>query len=219
MERTYVQDPPGDSSWQGQSNYGLASREAATDMNAGGFVRPDGEEYEQSGDEYEEETAPKPVSKSRAPVYRGIIQDEFHYERLRNERIEQETSAKMGNVTMPTSTRMKECARLLFEAIINVEGIVDKTCKGGKICQAGARILAGYYPGEVIEMVVWEVVVCILTVHNPLLILPEANILLRWLAGFRLWASPKLLATTLQSLSLNMKALRNVWLRLLTPAG
>lgn len=166
MEGTYIEDPTGESSWQGQGTYGLASGDAAMHMNSGGFTQADHEEHEKSGDGYEEEPAPKPISKSRVPIYTGMIQDEFHYERLRTQRIEQETSAKMGNVTMPTSARMKECARLLFEAITNVEGIVDKTCKGGKICQAGARILAGYYPGEAIEMVVWEIIVCIPMIHE-----------------------------------------------------
>jgi hypothetical protein len=156
------------SNWQNQSNIGIAGRELCMGIIRTGAAHQN-ISYKGSSDSSQELKPTKTVNSFCPPTYRRIINNEFVYKRFQNARLEQELDTKLHESDAPTD--QDEIAVLiheLWDAFYNMEGIVDKPCKGGKICQAGQRLMSGYYPPEAVEIACWKIFVRIQLIHMTL---------------------------------------------------
>ncbi len=83
----------------------------------------------------------------------------FKHERVNKYLAEAESKSEECNRAPRNLEVQQRYVQLLFCAFKNTDDIVDKECKGGKICQAGQRIKQGFYSDEIIELACWEMFV------------------------------------------------------------
>ncbi|CCU74700.1 hypothetical protein BGHDH14_bgh04887 [Blumeria hordei DH14] len=92
--------------------------------------------------------------------YQALIRDQKHYESLVNNRIISERNEGLKNYadTFPTDPIIqRQWVKKIFDAILNLDGIIDKETKyQNSLSQAARRVRDGYYPIIEIEKTAWK---------------------------------------------------------------
>jgi len=104
------------------------------------------------------------VDASTYTGYRGIIKDEAHYKLKKDERRKNDTKNKNdGGEGFPVNENAKrDWVRQLFDAMKNMDSVLDQRGKDGKEPQAVVRIKNGFYDDEHIEKVCWSLLVSLI---------------------------------------------------------
>ncbi|RDL39819.1 uncharacterized protein BP5553_04159 [Venustampulla echinocandica] len=129
----------------------------------------DGSEYSPSAadnDGYGEGHSPsrresETGNNSSPTVYRGIIQDATHYYIQRSARRNREEQKLLDQGVESDCPEDPAEQRVwigkLFDAIKNIDGVIDKPCKNGTLAQSVQRIKDNYYSDEAIEIACWNI--------------------------------------------------------------
>lgn len=96
-------------------------------------------------------------------IYRGLIRDQEQYENLLRSRVDKERNEGLRTYTdtFPGDPLVQRAwAKKIFDAILDLDGIIDKKTKyHNNSSQAARRIRDGYYPDIEIEKIAWKLMV------------------------------------------------------------
>lgn len=95
--------------------------------------------------------------------YKCLIKDQEHFEKLQHTKISRERSEglKLFTDTFPQDPIVQRAwVKRIFDAILDLDGIIDKKTKyHNSSSQAARRIRDGYYPDLEIEKTAWRLMV------------------------------------------------------------
>lgn len=94
-------------------------------------------------------------------TYRGLVRDAAHFHAEHNKRVDNLRAAACQTSQVcdraPTDpAEVRRCIGLLYDAILNLFGIIDKRTSSDGLSQAASRIESGYYPAKDIELECWR---------------------------------------------------------------